>query len=42
VATSRDGVARALANLRRRNIIEQKGAHIRILDPQALRRAAEA
>ncbi len=40
LATSREGVARALATLRRRRIIEQKGAHVRILDPTALRRAA--
>ncbi len=40
LATSREGVARALATLRRQGVIEQKGARVRILDAQALRRAA--
>lgn len=41
LATSREGIARALAKLRRRNIIEQKGAQVLILDPEGLRRVAE-
>lgn len=32
VATTREGVARALARLRREGVIEQQGAHIRVLD----------
>ena len=40
LATTREGVARALAGLRREAIISQKGARVRILDAAALRRVA--
>jgi CRP/FNR family transcriptional regulator len=36
LATTREGVARALAELRRRKIIEQTGPTLRVLDPQRL------
>lgn len=40
LATSREGVARALATLRRHGIIQQRGARVRVLDAQKLRLAA--
>ena len=40
LCTSRESVARALGELRRAGIIEQRGSHVRILNPQALRRCA--
>ncbi|HEX6939511.1 MAG TPA: Crp/Fnr family transcriptional regulator [Longimicrobiales bacterium] len=40
LATTREGVARALARLRKQGIIAQEGAHIRILDAAALDAAA--
>jgi len=40
LATTREGVARALARLRNEGIIEQEGARIRILDAAALDAAA--
>ncbi len=40
LGASREGVARALAALRRQGILEQKGAKVRVLDPAGLRRAA--
>ena len=40
LATTREGVARALARLRKEGIIEQEGARIRILDAAALDAAA--
>ena len=39
LATTREGVARALAELRRQGIIEQKGAMVRVLDARRLREA---
>lgn len=42
LATSREGVARALSALRRAGTIEQRGGRVRVLDAAALRRAAEA
>jgi CRP/FNR family transcriptional regulator len=36
LATSRESVARALAELRAHGVIEQRGAHIRVLDARAL------
>jgi DNA-binding transcriptional MocR family regulator len=36
LGTSRESVARALGELRAHGIIEQRGAHIRVADAQAL------
>jgi CRP/FNR family transcriptional regulator len=36
LGTTRESVARALSDLRSRQIIEQRGSRIRVLDPQAL------
>jgi CRP/FNR family transcriptional regulator len=36
LGTSRESVARALGELRARGVIEQRGAHVRIVDPTAL------
>jgi CRP/FNR family cyclic AMP-dependent transcriptional regulator len=41
LATTREGVARALAQLRKDGIIEQKGAMVRVLDAKRLRQAGE-
>lgn len=42
VATTREGVARSLARLRRENVIEQYGSRIRILDKERLLEWSEA